>query len=109
MKKFTIISMLLVTLNVHAFKCEATKMTTEHSETITIKESLTGSATKISADIQDTYFSFTQESENVYVAMITTGPNYTSGALGKGNFSNGIFKLSHVSPKTTHILLCIED
>ena len=83
-----VIILLLITLSTQAmsFECSATRTIIKSSHSITITDELAGNEDKKFIDIKEGYFSFTRDTDETYMAMITLGPNYTTGSLAKATF-----------------------
>ncbi|WP_372653696.1 hypothetical protein [Halobacteriovorax sp.] len=100
----------LISFSALGIECTGESRETNGREVTVIKESLVDQGydyvTKLELDIKSYYFSAQVDGDDV-LAIISLGPDYTSGNLSKSSFnSEGRLKLSYVTPTTTLILEC---
>lgn len=108
MKNLIVIVMTLLISNAAlAIDCTGQIDTYESSGVTTVKEKLEGDNEKLQLDLENAYFSFSDYQDGAFTAIISIGPEYTTGNLAKGIFDkNGKFKLTYITPNKSYILNC---
>ena len=107
LKKSILFAFFTLSSTSFAFDCTAIRRVTINSNVTETTEKLVGNDEKKIIDIEEAYFSYTKIAPETYVAMITIGPDYTTGNLAKATFDkDNKYKLTYITPSSSYILNC---